>query len=145
MVNWAGLIGWGIVFHLFGVVIWVGSLLMIASMLSLATEEVGAARERLIVVSRRLFQIGGNLGALATVLFGIILILLDPGVLMVGWLHLKLVLVLVLLYFHYRLYRAILNLEIDPSGASAREFKMIHGIVSALLLAILALAVLKPF
>ena len=48
MVNWAGLIGWGIVFHLFGVIIWIGGLLVIASMLSLATEEVGAARERLI-------------------------------------------------------------------------------------------------
>jgi len=114
-------------------------------MLSLAAEEVGAARERLIVIARRLFQIGGNIGALATVFFGIILILLDPAVLMVGWLHAKLVLVLVLLYFHYRLYRRILNLENDPSGASAREFKMIHGFVSALLLAILALAVLKPF
>ena len=145
MVNWAGLISWGIVFHLFGVIIWVGSLLVIASMLSLATEEVGAARERMILVSRRLFQISCNIGALATVFFGIILILLDPAVLMVGWLHTKLVLVLVLLYFHYRLYRRILNLENDPSGASAREFKLIHGIVSALLLAILALAVLKPF
>jgi putative membrane protein len=145
MVNWAGLISWAIVFHLFGVIIWIGNLLVIASMLSLATEEVGAARERLIVISRRLFQIGGNLGALATVFFGIILILLDPAVLMRGWLHTKLVLVLVLLYFHYRLYRRILNLENDPSGASSREFKMIHGIISALLLAILALAVLKPF
>ncbi len=145
MVNWAGLISWAIVFHLFGVIIWIGNLLVIASMLSLATEEVGAARERLIVISRRLFQIGGNLGALATVFFGIILILLDPAVLMRGWLHAKLVLVLVLLYFHYRLYRRILNLENDPSGASSREFKMIHGIISALLLAILALAVLKPF
>lgn len=145
MVNWVGLIRWGIVFHLFGVIIWIGNLLVIASMLSLATEEVGAARERLIVVSRRLFQIGCNLGALATVFFGIILILLDPAVLIMGWLHAKLVLVLVLLYFHYRLYRRILNLENDPSGASAREFKMIHGFVSMLLLAILALAVLKPF
>ena len=54
MVNWAGLISWGIVFHLFGVIIWIGGLLVIASMLSLATEEVGAARERLILVSRRL-------------------------------------------------------------------------------------------
>jgi len=145
MVDWTGLIKWGIIFHLFGVIIWIGNLLVIATMLSLAAEEVGAARERLIVVSRRLFQIGGNLGALATVFFGIILILLEPSVLMVGWLHTKLVLVLVLLYFHYRLYRRILNPENHPSGASAREFKMIHGIVSALLLAILALAVLKPF
>lgn len=145
MVNSAGLIEWAIVFHLFGVIVWIGNLLVIASMLSLATEEVGAARERLILISRRLFQIGCNLGALATVIFGIILILLEPAILMMGWLHLKLLLVLVLLYLHYHLYRRILKLENDPSGASAREFKMIHGIVSALLLVILALAVLKPF
>ncbi|HTQ23471.1 MAG TPA: CopD family protein [Candidatus Binataceae bacterium] len=145
MVNWTGLIRWVIVFHLFGVIIWVGNLLVIASMLSLAAEEVGAARERLILIARRLFQIGCNIGALTTVFFGIVLILLDPSVLMLGWLHAKLVLVLVLLYFHYRLYRRILNLENDPSSASTREFKMIHGFVSALLLGILALAVLRPF
>ena len=145
MVNWAGLIRWGIVFHLFGVVVWIGNLLVIASMLSLAAEEVGAGRERLIVIARRLFQIGCNIGALTTVFFGIVLILLDPSVLMLGWLHIKLLLVLVLLYFHYRLYRRILNLENDPSSASAREFKMLHGFVSALLLGILALAVLRPF
>jgi putative membrane protein len=145
MVNWTGLIGWVIVFHLFGVIIWIGNLLVVASMLALATEEVGAARERLIGVSRRLFQVGCNIGALITVLLGIILILLDPAALMRGWLHTKLALVLVLLYCHYRLHRRILNLENDPSGASAREFKMIHGLVSLLVLAILALAVLKPF
>ncbi|HLK87856.1 MAG TPA: CopD family protein [Candidatus Binataceae bacterium] len=145
MANWTGLIKWAIVFHLFGVIVWIGNLLVIASMLSLVTEEVGTARERLVLVARRLFQIGCNLGALATVFFGIVLILLDPGVLTVGWLHVKLLLVLVLLYFHYRLYRRILNLESDPASASAGEFKMIHGLVSALLLAILALALIKPF
>ncbi len=117
MVSGAGLIGWVIVFHLFGVIIWIGNLLVIASMLSLATEEVGAARERLIGVSRRLFQVGCNIGALTTILLGIILILLDPAVLMRGWLHAKLVLVLVLLYFHYRLYRRIRDLEDDAVGS----------------------------
>jgi putative membrane protein len=145
MINGPGLVNWVIAFHLFGVIVWIGNLLVIASMLSLATEETGAGRERLILVSRRLFQIGGNIGALTTVIFGIILILLEPAVLSFGWLHAKLLLVLVLLFFHYRLYRHILNLEDDPAGASARAFKMIHGFVSALLLAILVLALVKPF
>src|SRR5262249_10260079 len=87
MANWTGLLKWAIVFHLFGVIVWIGNLLVIASMLSLVTEEVGAARERLVLLARRLFQIGCNLGALATVFFGIVLILLDPTVLTVGWLH----------------------------------------------------------
>jgi putative membrane protein len=140
-----GLIGWVIVFHLFGVIIWVGSLLLIESMLSLVSEEVGAARERIILISRRLFQVACNIGAAATVFFGILLMLLEPDALMMGWLHVKLLLVAVLLYLHYRLYRRIMKLENDPAAASAREFKVAHGIVSLLLLAILALAVLKPF
>lgn len=140
-----GLIGWVIVFHLFGVIIWVGSLLLIESMLSLVSEEVGAARERIILISRRLFHVACNIGAAATVFFGVLLMLLEPDVLMMGWLHVKLLLVAVLLYLHYRLYRRIMKLENDPAAASAREFKIAHGIVSLLLLAILALAVLKPF
>src|SRR5258708_5080527 len=79
MVDWAGLISWAIVFHLFGVIIWIGNLLVIATMLSLASEEVGAARERLIVVSRRLFQIGCNRGAVALVFLGATLTPLPPG------------------------------------------------------------------
>jgi protoporphyrinogen IX oxidase len=140
-----GLISWVIVFHLFGVIIWVGSLLTISSMLSLVTEEAGVARERMIMISRRLFHIACNIGAAVTVFFGILLMVLEPEVLMRGWLHVKLTLVLVLLYFHYRLYRRIMRLEQYPTCISAREFKMTHGIISLLLLAILALALLKPF
>ena len=141
----SGLINWVIVFHLFGVIIWIGSLLLISSMLALVTEEDGVARERMIAVSRRLFHVACNIGAAVTVFFGILLMILDPQVLMRGWLHVKLVLVAVLLYFHYRLYRRIMRLENDPTSVPAREFKMTHGIISLLLLAILALAVLKPF
>jgi putative membrane protein len=141
----SGLINWMIVFHVFGVIVWIGSLLVISSMLSLATQEAGAARERMVVISRRLFHVACNVGAAVTVFFGIILMILEPQVLMMGWLHVKLALVAVLLYFHYRLYRRIMRMEEDPTSVSAREFKMTHGIVSALLLAILALALLKPF
>ena len=140
-----GLIGWILVFHLFGVIIWIGSLLVISSMLSLVTEEVGVARERMIMMSRRLFHVGCNIGAAAAVFFGILLMVLEPQVLMGGWLHVKLALGVVLLYLHYRLYRRIMRLENDPSSVSGREFRMTHAFISLLLLAILALAVLKPF
>lgn len=139
------LIGWLIVFHLFGVIMWIGSLLVISSMLSRVTEEVGVARERMIVMSRRLFQVTCNIGAAAAVVFGILLMIFEPQLLMQGWLHVKLALVAVLLYFHYRIYRRILRLENDATSVSAGEFKMAHGVISLLLLAILALAVLKPF
>ncbi len=63
-----------------------------------------------------------------------------------GWLHTKLLLVVVLIVLQIRLYRRVVAIENEPgSAATAGEFRMLHGIISVLLLAILLLAILKPF
>jgi putative membrane protein len=136
---------WILAFHLFGVILWLGSLLVLSSLLGLVAEEVGVSKERFLVAARRLFDISANGGAMATIGFGIWLIFLDPGVLRQGWLHIKLLLVIVLIVMHARLFRRINALEAEPSGASRREFAIAHGIISALLLAILLLVFLRPF
>jgi protoporphyrinogen IX oxidase len=134
-----------LVFHLFGVILWIGSLLVISSMMALVPDEVGAARERMIVIARRLFHVSSNIGAIVAVIFGIFMVLLDPRVMLHGWMHAKIALVLVLLFFHVKLYRRVIALENDPGSATRREFSMIHGIVSLLLLLILVLVLVKPF
>ncbi len=134
-----------LVFHLFGVIFWVGSLLVISSMMGLVPNEVGAARERMIGIGRRLLHVSANVGAIVTIVFGIFLILLEPHVMLRGWMHAKLTLVLILLFVHFKFYRRVVALENDPGSATRREFSMIHGIVSLLLLLILVLVLLKPF
>jgi putative membrane protein len=134
-----------IVFHLFGVIMWIGSLLVITSMLALVPDEVGAARERIVVAARRLLRVSSNVGAIVAVIFGLFLIALNPTVMRQGWMHAKLALVLALLFFHFRLSRRVAALENDPSSATRREFSMLHGIVSLLLLLILVLVLVKPF
>jgi putative membrane protein len=138
-------VAWILAFHVFGVILWMGSLLLLASLLGLVADEVGVSKERFLVAARRLFDISANGGALATIGFGIWLIFIDPGVLRQGWLHIKLLLVLGIIVMHARLYRRISALEAEPSGANRREFSMAHGILSALLLAILLLVFLRPF
>lgn len=138
-------LNWILVFHVFGAIVWVGGLLVVSSMLALVPEEVGVAKERAIVIARRLFQVTCNIGAVVTVLFGAFAILAQPMVLNRGWLHVKILLVLVLLGVHVQLYRRIVALGNDPNSATRREFSIMHGIVSALLLAILCLVFLKPF
>ncbi len=120
-----------------------GSLLVISSLMALVPDEVGVAKERTIVLSRRLFHVNSNIGAAVAIIFGIFAIL--AGVLVHGWLHLKILLVLALLGFHLRLYWRIIALENEPGTATRREFSIIHGVVSALLLAILFLVFLQPF
>ena len=130
--------------HLFGVIFWLGSLLVITSLLALVADEVGVAKERFIVAARGLF-LGCNIGAAVAIALGILLIPLEPEVLRQGWLHVKLLLVAILLVVHVRLYRRIAALENEPGSATGREFRMVHGISSLLLLAILLLAILRPF
>lgn len=114
-------------------------------MLALVPEEVGVAKERLVMVARRLFHVGANIGAVVAIIFGILAILAEPMVLEHGWLHVKILLVLILLAVHIRIYMRINRLQDDASQVTRREFIVLHGIVSALLLGILILVILKPF
>jgi protoporphyrinogen IX oxidase len=134
-----------LVFHIFGVILWMGSLLVISSMMALVPDEVGAARERMVVIGRRLFHVSSNIGAIVTVVFGVFMVLLDPRVMLQGWMHAKIGLVLLLLVFHVRLYWRVIALENDPGSATRREFTILHGIFSLLLLLILVLVLVKPF
>jgi putative membrane protein len=131
--------------HIFGVIFWMGGLLMITSLLARVPDEVGLPKERFLGAARGLFESTINLGAAMSIILGIVLIMLDPAVLRQGWIEAKLLLVAILLFYHVRFYRRIKFLEDNPSESSRREFRVIHGMVSALLIAILVLTVLKPF
>lgn len=131
--------------HIFGVVYWIGGLMMIASLLARVPDEVGLPKERFLGVARRLFETTTNVGAAVTIALGILLIVTNPPVMRQGWFHAKLLLVAVLLFYHVRFYRRIMFLEDNPSQSTRREYSVIHGLVSLLLLAILMLAVMKPF
>ncbi|MGD1027872.1 CopD family protein [Candidatus Binatus soli] len=137
--------GFILAFHIFGVIYWMGGLLMVASLLARVPEEVGLPKERFLGAARGLFETATNLGAAITIVLGLLLILMEPAVLRQGWFHAKLLLVAVLLFYHVRFYRRIMFLEDHPSQSSRREYRVIHGMVSLLLIAILLLVVLKPF
>jgi len=137
--------GFILVLHIFAVIYWMGGLLMIASLLARVPDEVGLPKERFLGTARGLFEQGTNLGAAITIILGLFLIMTDMTVLRRGWFLAKLLMVSVLLFYHVRFYRRIMFLENNPSHSSQREFRVIHGLVSLLLIAILVLAVMKPF
>jgi protoporphyrinogen IX oxidase len=134
-----------LVFHIFGVVFWIGTLLLTSSIMAQVPEEVGVAKERITVLARRLLLVSGSTGAIVTIIFGILAIVAEPGVLLRGWLHVKLLLVLLILVVHFRLHQRVRAVEEAPLDATRREFSVMHGLVSLLLLGTLILVVLKPF
>jgi putative membrane protein len=127
------------------VIYWIGSLLVVSSQMARVPDEVGAAREALIGASRRIIAVSATIGAAVAIVFGLGAILAEPQVLARHWLHVKLLLVLFMLACHFRLYRRVAALQADPGSATRREFTMLHGIISLLLLLILALVFIQPF
>ena len=97
------------------------------------------------MLARRLLRVSANTGAVVAIVFGILAIAAEPGVLARGWLHLKLLLVLLMLIVQFRLYQRARALEEAPLDATRREFAIIHGLISLLLLGTLILVFVKPF
>ena len=99
--------------------------------------------ERFVVMERRLFFIM-SLGALLTVLFGIAMIIAAPGYLTQGWLRAKLLLVALLVGYHFWCYRLMLALRAGVNPHSQRWYRWFNELPGVLLIAIVMLAVVKP-
>jgi protoporphyrinogen IX oxidase len=123
---------------------WLGGLLTVTSLMAQVPTQVGVARERLIASSNRILRMSGHAGAAIAILFGLLAIAAAPYLLTQPWLHAKLTLVAVLLFFHVRLARRLGRLERERGEATRREFSLVHGMVSLLLLLILILVLVKP-
>jgi uncharacterized membrane protein len=72
--------GFVLALHIFGVIFWLGGLLMVTSLLARVPEEVGLPKERFLGAARGLFESTVNLGAAISIMLGLLLILLDQSV-----------------------------------------------------------------
>lgn len=107
-----------------------------------ARDEV--SRERFVVMERRLFVIM-TIGAALATSFGSTMLVLGPGYLEQGWLWTKLVLVLGLIAFHIACWGLMQQLRTGTMRRSSRWLRLFNEIPALFLVAIVILAVVKPF
>ncbi len=100
--------------------------------------------ERFRVMERRLFILM-TIGGLLTLLFGIAMVVAAPGYLKMGWLHVKLTLVLLLIVYHALCYKFLRDFAHDRRTHSAKWFRAFNEVPSVLLIGIVILAIVKPF
>ena len=86
-----------------------------------------------------------TIGAVAGVGLGAAMLLAAPSYLTMGWLRLKLVLVLLLIAYHGFCYGLMRDFAENRNVRSARWFRVFNEVPSLLLIAIVVLAVTKPF
>jgi protoporphyrinogen IX oxidase len=100
--------------------------------------------ERFQTMEQRLFAIM-TIGASLTLLFGVSMLIVAPGLLASGWLRIKLVLVLALIGYHAWCYGLMLDLRTGRRRRSPTWYRLFNEVPTVLLIAIVILAVVKPF
>ncbi|MCI6218295.1 MAG: protoporphyrinogen oxidase HemJ [Helicobacter sp.] len=94
---------------------------------------------------KRLYIYIGLPALVLTILSGAALILADPQVFAGGWLHAKLLLVILLVAYHFSCGVFIRTLGNRSCNKSGKFFRIYNEIPTLFLILIVILAVLKPF
>jgi putative membrane protein len=136
---------WLKAFHVMAMVTWFAGLFYLPRLFVYhadARDPIGI--ERFLVMERRLFAIM-SVGAIATVIFGIAMLVAYPPYLSMGWLHVKLALVALLIAYHVFCYQLMRGFAMNRNAHTARWYRLFNEVPSLFLIGIVALAVVKPF
>jgi protoporphyrinogen IX oxidase len=131
--------------HIIAMVTWFAGLFYLPRLFvyhSQISDEPGLARFE--IMERRLFTLM-CIGAAATLALGIAMLWAYPSYLTMGWLRVKLVLVAMLLCYHYACFRHVRAFAQRRNTHTARWYRLFNELPSVLLIAIVILAVVKPF
>lgn len=138
---------WVKAFHIVFVVMWYAGLLYLPRLFvyhAMSGDPVGI--ERFKVMERKLFLIM-TIGGVGALLLGVWMLVdyawtaYSPSL----WLHVKLVLVAALIAFHGHCAKLMLDFRHDRNFHGHRFYRIMNEIPAVILIAVVVLAVVKPF
>jgi putative membrane protein len=142
---------WIKAFHIIAVIAWMAGMLYLPRLFVYhCTAEKGSVQsETFKVMERRLLRGIINPAMIATWVLGLALAWLGPdsryGWFAAGWLHGKLVLVLVLSAMHGMFARWVKDFAADNNRHTAKFYRIINEVPAVIMVGIVILAVVKPF
>jgi protoporphyrinogen IX oxidase len=137
---------WALVFHIIGLVFWLGSLLLVTSILAIHAEEASTeSRATLTVVESKLLKGFAHPGAALMVITGFILLTQHPENLREPWLHAKLALVAILIGLDLRVTMRAKALQEGKVELTRGECMALHGSIALAFFIIVILAFVRPF
>ena len=139
-------VAWVLVVHIIGFVFWMAGLLVVTQVMAAHAEErspeAGGALRKL---EMKLLKGMAHPGALITIGAGTVLIAMHPDYLHQSWLHAKLSLVVILIGMNAFLHMRARELGDGRSKSRPGQFRLLHGVISAVFLIIVILVMIKPF
>jgi putative membrane protein len=142
----SGLYLWLKAVHVIAVIAWMAGMLYLPRLFVYHCDAEPGSRqsETFKVMERRLLRIIINPAMLASWVLGLWLAW-DRGLWAVGWFQAKLVLVLAMSALHGFFSRWVRDFAADRNARPARFYRLINEVPTILMIAIVVLAIVKPF
>jgi putative membrane protein len=138
---------WVKALHVISIIAWMAGLLYLPRLFVYHTETAPGSEgsERFKVMERRLLRAIMNPAMIAAYVFGIWMVALSPDWLSQGWLHAKILLVLLLTGAHMAMARWRREFAEDRNTRPQRFYRIANEVPTVLMAAIVILVIVKPF
>ena len=131
--------------HVIAVVTWFAGLFYLPRLYVYhADAEDSISTQRFELMERRLFTIM-TIGAAASIFFGLTMLIVSPAYMEMRWLQVKLLFVALVIAYHAYCYKLMRDFAAQRNTRSSKWFRGFNELPSLLLIAIVILAVVKPF
>ena len=137
---------WIKAFHVIAVVTWFAAIFYLPRLFvyhAMAEDETG--RERFKVMERKLYRGIMTPSGVVTIGLGLWLLSINPAWLSQSWMHAKLFLVLLLVGYHLWCGKLLRDFRDDRNTRGHRWFRVFNEVPVLILVAVVVLAVVKPF
>jgi len=133
--------------HVISLIAWMAAVFYMPRLFVYHTEtQIGSAESaRFMVMEKRLLKAIMTPAMIATWLFGLWLLVLEPGWLSQGWLHVKLTAVLLLTGMHGLMAKWRKDFAADIRRHDHRYFRIMNEVPTVLLIIIVIMVIVKPF
>lgn len=132
--------------HLIAMVCWFAGLFYLPRLFVYHAQSSDAiSQERFCVMERKLYRGIMTPAMIATLVFGGVLLSLNPGWFAMGWIHAKLVLIVVLVGYHHICGAQLKRFARGENARSHVFYRWFNEVPVLFLVAIVLLAVVKPF
>ncbi|MCP1672914.1 putative membrane protein [Natronocella acetinitrilica] len=137
---------WIKAFHIVAMVAWFAAIFYLPRLFVYhAMAEDAVSRERFKVMERKLYRGIMTPSMVVTVALGVWMLVLVPPLLSQGWMHAKLTIVALLIVYHFWCGRILRDFRDEKNSRSHRWFRVFNEVPVFGLIAVVVLAVVKPF
>ncbi|HVA00285.1 MAG TPA: CopD family protein [Terriglobia bacterium] len=138
---------WTLVFHVLGIVFWLGGLLVVTHLLAADTEAVSdETRQTLGRLEAKLFNGIIHPGAAIVILSGLVLLMTNPRYYFdASWLRVKLIMVAALIVMDWITFRRMLAFKAGRIKLERKQCMALHGGIALAFIVILILVLIQPF